>query len=145
MSPATATRSRSRYTRIWAAAKSLGLSNDDVHDILDREFQKESLKDLTDKQVDRFGTLLWDMNSGRQPNPRAKKRTDEGGRSDNIKQRRKIFMMAKVLGWNEASINQFCMTEYQISCHEWLPPKKCSNMIDAMRAIAKREGREFID
>ena len=132
---------RSRYSRIWAGAKAAGLTRDEIHDLIGRDYQKDSLTELTDLQVEQFGTMLWNMSNGRQTLPTKKKRTDEGGRKDNIGQRRKIFVLAKLIGWNEESINKFCQKEYGVSRHEWLPPQKCSNMIDAMNAIAKREGK----
>lgn len=132
-------KTKSRYSRIWAAVREMGISSDELHDVLYRDYQKSSLKELTDHQVDKLGTALWDMALGRPSGTRPWKRTDEGGRSDNANQRRKIFMLAGELGWSEASINKFAFAEYGVSRHEWLPPEQCSQMIEAMKAIVKRE------
>jgi hypothetical protein len=134
-------RPHSQFSRIWAAARELGMSSDEIHDIVGREYGKDSLKKLTARQTEKLGNLLWDMARGRPSTPRPRKRTDEGGRPDNIKQRRKIFKLAEVLGWNEDSINQFSLSEYGVSRHEWLPPDQCSNMIEAMKAIAERDSK----
>ena len=135
------TRSKSRYSRVFAGARANGISNEELHDLLEREYGKDSLKELTDRELNSLGNLLWEMSTGRRSAPSPKKRTDAGGRADNVRQRRKIFMLALAIGWDEASINKFCQTEYGIARHEWLPPGKCSNMIDAMNAIARREGK----
>jgi len=60
----------SRYSRIWSAARALGITSNELHDIVERETGKHSLKDLTDKQVDYIGTLLWNMDAGREYVPK---------------------------------------------------------------------------
>jgi hypothetical protein len=139
---AATTKTKSRYSRIWAGAREAGLSSDAVHDLVSREYGKESLKELTDKQVDRLGDLIWGMATGRTAGRRLErtsgKRTDEGGREDNVPQRRKIFKLAQELGWSEDDVNAFCFKQYGISRQEWMPPVLLSNMINALDSMAKR-------
>lgn len=84
MGTAATNQPKSRYSRIWGAARALGMDKDQVHETAYREFEVTSLTDLTDTQVARMGDLLWDIYYGRQPYPRPRKRTDEGGRADII-------------------------------------------------------------
>jgi hypothetical protein len=139
--PAT-TKTKSRYSRIWAGAREAGLSSDAVHDLVSREFGKESLKELTDKQVDQLGNLIWDIGTGRTAGRSPRKRTDAAGREDNVPQRRKIYKLAQELGWSEDQVNAFCFKHYGISRQEWLPPVNCSDMIEAFKAMAERQGKK---
>ena len=139
---ATAIQTKSRYSRIWAGAREAGLSSDAVHDLVSREFNKKSLKQLTDRQVEKLGSLLWDMGKGRTVQRSSTKRTDEGGREDNVQQRRKIYMLAQELGWSEDDVNRFCLSKYGVARQEWLPPDKCSEMIEALKAMGSRAGKK---
>lgn len=142
MPTSTAARTKSRYSRIWSGAKVAGLSSDEVHDIVSREFKKDSLKELTDRQVEKIGNIIWDINSGRRQSYKSNKRTDEGGRTDNVLQRRRIFKLAETLGWSVNDINGFCFSQYEVSRHEWLPPSECSDMIEALKAMIRRKEKK---
>ncbi len=142
MATAAKNRPHSQYARIWAAAKALGISSDELHDITQREYQKQSLKELTDRQVASLGTLLWDMVNGRAPAPG--KRSDQGGRASTVKLRRKIYMIAQDLGWNEAAVNGFVFKQCGVSRQEWLTPAQCDSVIGAMQAMVKRKVKEQI-
>lgn len=142
MAVSAAPRTKSRYSRIWAGARAAGLSSDEVHDIVSREYKKESLTELTDRQVDKIGNTIWDMSKGRGTNYKSRKRTDEGGRDDNIPQRRKIYKLAEALNWSESDINGFCFSQYGVSRHEWLPPSQCSDMIEALKAMSDRQEKK---
>lgn len=131
---------RGRYSRIYAGKKALGISNEELHDIVQRETGKDSLTLLTDKQVGFVGSVLWDMVSGRRPvEASPSKRTDEGGKPETIRLRKKIYMLAKDLGWGADQINAFSKNKYKVDRHEWLSRRRCNDMIEALKAMVERK------
>ena len=76
---------------LWAIAKSpeLGLSDDDLHAVVYRETGKESMRKLTQGEINALARVLQNMKDGASRNAYTK-RTDTGGDPRTEKQRRKI-------------------------------------------------------
>lgn len=87
---------------LWAIAKSpeLGLSDDDLHAVVYRETRKESMKQLTQGEINTLARVLQNMKDGVNRDTR-RKRTDEGGDPRTVNLRHKIYALCDALGWND--------------------------------------------
>ena len=127
---------------LWAIAKSpeLGLSDEDLHAVVYRETGKESMKKLTQGEIDKVARVLQNMKDGVQRDTTSK-RTDEGGDPRTEKQRRKIYALTEALGWNDDNrrINGFVKRVTHVDRIEWLSIAQCKKVIEGLKAILKRE------
>ena len=119
------------------------MSEDDVHDLVYRETGKESLRKLTQGEINKVVRVLQNLKDGTQ-RPVAGKRTDEGGDPRTISQRRKIYQLCVELGWNNdpRRINAFVKRMTGVDRLEWLNPAQCEKVIEALKAMASRKRKE---
>lgn len=120
---------------LWGLARELGMTSDDLHAVVCRETGRESMKDLPQWELNDVARVLRDMRSGRGTE---RKRTDEGGDSRTVEQRRKIYQLAQQLGWGEAQVNGMSMRMFGVERQEWLGPSQCHKLIEALKAMVKR-------
>ncbi len=96
---------------LWAIAKSpeLGMSDEDLHALVYRETGKESIRALTQGQLNEVARVLQNMRDAVSGSQRAK-RTDTGGNRQTAAQRRKIYALSRALGWDDpsCSLEQLC-------------------------------------
>lgn len=127
---------------LWAIAKSpeLGLSDEDLHAVVYRETGKESMKKLTQGEINTLARILQNMKDGVQRDITSK-RTDEGGDPRTTAQRRKIYTLTEALGWNDDNrrINGFVKRVTHVDRIEWLTITQCEKVIEGLKAILKRE------
>lgn len=127
---------------LWAIAKSpeLGLSDEDLHAVVYRETGKESMKKLTQGEINTLARVLQNMKDGVQRDTTSK-RTDEGGDPRTTAQRRKIYALTEALGWNDDNrrINGFVKRVTRVDRIEWLTIAQCEKVIEGLKAILKRE------
>lgn len=127
---------------IWGIAKSPELSLDDeaLYSIIERETQKDSMRKLTQGEIDRVCRVLQQMKDG-VGKPAQRKRTDEGGNPKTERQRKKVYMLTEALGWNDddARINGFVRKMFKIDRLEWLTPAQCYKLIEALKKMAARQ------
>lgn len=131
---------------LWAIAKSpeLGLSEEDLHAVVYRETGKESMKKLSQGEINTLARVLQNMKDGVQRDT-ASKRTDEGGDPRTERQRRKIYALTEALGWNDDNrrISGFAKRITGIDRIEWLNVGQCEKVIEALKAmVARQEKRE---
>ena len=76
---------------LWAIAKSaeLGMTDDDLHALVFRETGKESIRELTQGQINDVARVLQNMKDGVSQRQKPK-RTDVGGNRQTVAQRQKI-------------------------------------------------------
>lgn len=141
---ATGGRRAPRYSikTIWGLAKcpELHLGKDELYTIVQRETGKESIKALTQAEINKVCNALSklkDATATKEP----KKRTDKGGNAVTENQRRKIFMLTGELGWNDntARVNGFVKRMFKIDRLEWLTFSQCSKLIEALKKMVERE------
>ena len=91
MAAARTGRKQPSIRTLWAIAKSpeLHMTDEDLHAVVYRETGKESIKALTQGQINEVARVLQNMKDGVSRSTRPK-RTDEGGDARTIQQRRKI-------------------------------------------------------
>jgi len=130
---------------LWAIAKSpeLALSEEDLHAVVFRETGKESMKKLTQGEINTLARVLQNMKDGVQRDTRSK-RTDEGGDARTIQQRRKIYALTESLGWNDnpQRIQGFVKRMTGVDRLEWLNVAQCEKVIEGLKAILKRQERK---
>lgn len=130
---------------LWAIAKSpeLGLTDEDLHAVAYRETGKESLKRLTQGEIDKVARVLQNMKDGVQRDTTSK-RTDEGGDPRTERQRRKIYALTEALGWNDDNrrINGFVKRVTGVDRIEWLNVAQCEKVIEGLKAILARQQKK---
>lgn len=127
---------------LWAIAKSpeLSLSDDDLHAVVYRETGKDSIRKLSQGELNTVVSILQNMKDGINRTP-GQKRTDTGGNPRTVEQRRKIYALCEELGWNNdpRRIQGFVKRVAHIDRLEWLNPEGCEKVIEGLKAILRRE------
>ena len=130
---------------LWAIAKSpeLHMDSEDLHAVVYRETGKESIKALTQGQINEVARVLQNMKDGVSRSTRTK-RTDEGGDVRTVQQRRKIYALTEQLGWNDnpQRIQGFVKRMTGVDRLEWLNVAQCEKVIEGLKAILKRQERK---
>ena len=96
MATAKAGRKQPSIRTLWAIAKSpeLCLSDEDLHAVVYRETGKESMKKLTQGEMNKVTRVLQTIKDSVSQS-RKPKRTDEGGNPKTTAQRRKIITLLR--------------------------------------------------
>lgn len=130
---------------LWAIAKSpeLHLSDEDLHAVIFRETRKESMKKLTQGEINTVARVLQNMKDSVNSDPRTK-RTDTGGDARTVQQRRKIFALTEELGWNSdpKRIQGFVKRMTGVDRLEWLNVAQCEKVIEGLKAMVARQKRK---
>lgn len=119
------------------------MTDEDLHAVVYRETGKESIKALTQGQINEVARVLQNMKDGVSRSTRPK-RTDEGGDARTIQQRRKIYALTESLGWNDnpQRIQGFVKRMTGVDRLEWLNVAQCEKVIEGLKAILKRQERK---
>ncbi len=119
------------------------MTDEDLHAVVYRETGKESIKALTQGQINEVARVLQNMKDGVSRSTRPK-RTDEGGDARTIQQRRKIYALTESLGWNDnpQRIQGFVKRMTGVDRLEWLNVTQCEKVIEGLKAILKRQERK---
>ena len=114
--------------KIFALGRDAGLGNEELHELVTAVTGSESIKDLEKSQgiqvIDRLNNLL-----GLAPN-----------RASN-KQVWQINKLAEELGWqdNPKRLRGFLESQQQVSHSKYLKPSQANDVIEALKAIKRRE------
>jgi hypothetical protein len=140
-----AARQQSSFTikTIWGLAKcpELALDKDTLYALIERETGKDSMRQLTQAEIDRVCRELGRLKSDaarEAPPDRRYRRSDEGGNPETAAMRRKIYVLAKEMGWSDNDVNALAFSIFGISRQEWLDVRQCSGLISALRRFAAR-------
>ena len=119
------------------------MTDEDLHAVVYRETGKESIKALTQGQINEVARVLQNMKDGVSRSTRPK-RTDEGGDVRTVQQRRKIYALTEQLGWNNnpQRIQGFVKRITGVDRLEWLNVAQCEKVIEGLKAILKRQERK---
>lgn len=127
---------------IWGIAKSPELALDDeaLYSVIERETGKDSMRKLTQGELDTVRRVLQNMKDSVKA-PARRKRTDTGGNPKTERQRRQIYRLTGELGWNDdnARINGFARKMFGVERLEWLTQAQCSALIEALKKMAARK------
>ena len=127
---------------IWGLAKSpeLSLDKDTLYTIIERETAKTSMRQLDKSEIAQVCRVLIRMkDTTTRETPPMRRRSDQGGNPQSIAMRRKIYIMAKELGWNDDSVNGLAFKIFGISRQEWLSTQQCSGLIAALGKMAAKQ------
>lgn len=142
MAAARTGRKQPSIRTLWAIAKSpeLHMTDEDLHAVVYRETRKESMKKLTQGEINTVARVLQNMKDSVSGSTRTK-RTDVGGDARTIQQRRKIYTLTESLGWNDnpQRIQGFVKRMTGVDRLEWLNVAQCEKVIEGLKAILKRQ------
>ena len=142
MAAAKTGRKQPSIRTLWAIAKSpeLCLSEEDLHAVVYRATGKDSMKKLTQGEINKVTRVLQNIKDSVSQSTKPK-RTDEGGNPKTAAQRRKIYALCEELGWNDdpKRIQGFVKRMTHIDRLEWLNNEQCEKVIEGLKAMLKRE------
>lgn len=124
---------------LWGLAKSqeLQLTDDELHLVVQAQTGKSSMKDLTESERRRVAYVLGQMKesaSGKKKKPVSM----VSNATDN--QRRKIYVLARELGWDDPKrLTGFVKKMFRVDRVEWLDYQQCSNLIEALKSMVERQ------
>ena len=122
---------------IWGIAKSpeLNLSSEDLHAIVTVQTGKDSMRKLTKKEIARVAYVLGQM-----------KDSAKGGRTAHVRtpsvtdnQMKKLRRLCGDAGWEDKRLNGLARHMFQVETVQWLNYQQMSKLIEAVKAITKRE------
>lgn len=123
---------------LWGLAKSpeLQMDGEELHLVVMAQTGKESMRSLTPKEIKRVAFVLGQMKES----VKGKKRLNAPGNIGTENQRKKIYILAKELGWdNPARVNGLCRKMFRVDRIEWLDYMQCSDLIEALKAMIRRK------
>ena len=127
---------------IWGIAKSpeLLMSKEDLYSIMYRETGKDSMRELTQEEINKVCSALSVMKDSVKGKDKSK-RTDTGGNAITKAKRQKIYKLTEELGWNDnnARINGFVKRMFKLERLEWLSSQQCSRLIEMLKSMVERE------
>lgn len=131
---------------LWGTAKSpeLKLTDEELHLIVEQKTGKASIRELNKGEIVKVCNYLYELKHNVKKN-RKEYRKPGTGNEATVNQRKKIWKLAEEIGWNQARVNGLCKRMFRIEVVEWLNYRQCSDLIEAMKAIASRVRKESGD
>lgn len=125
-----------KYGAIYAIAKSpqLGMTDEELHLLVGRMTGKDSLKELTSRELMDLTTKLQEMRDSASGKKDKRNFTRRGNRATE-RQRRKMYMLMKELGWNDKRVRGFARKMVGTETIEWLNHEQCAILIEGMKKL----------
>lgn len=117
------------------------MTDEDLHAVVYRETRKESMKKLTQGEINTVARVLQNMKDSASGGAHTK-RTDEGGNAGTVELRRKIYMLMRELGWCPAQVDALAKRMFRVERQEWLDRRQCVKLVEALKAMAERKEAE---
>ena len=127
--------------QIWGIAKSpeLRLTDEELHVLVEGQTGKSSIKDLNKREMQTVIRVL----TGMKVSAKRTGRKGRGGNPATENQRKKIYKLTQELGWDKPSrLSGMCRRMFGVGAVEWLDYSQCSKLIEALKAMVKRQERE---
>ena len=138
--------SKEQIKNIWGFSKDVGIDKDNLYCMIDRISKKDSMRKMTKLQANK---LIRELITIKDKNKKSKKsytqkRTDTGGNKTTQLQRKKIYSLTAILGWNDNNnrINGFVKRMFKVDRIEWLSEDDCSKLIEILKQMIIRQGKE---
>lgn len=130
-----------KYGAIYAIAKSpqLGMTDEELHLLVGGMTGKDSLKELTPRELMDLTTKLQEMRDSASGKKDKRNFTHKGNRATE-RQRRKMYMLMKELGWNDKRVRGFARKMVGTETIEWLNHEQCSILIEGMKKLIEAGG-----
>ena len=100
---------------------------------------KDSLKDLTKRELMDLTTKLQEMRDSASGKKDKRNFTCRGNRATE-RQRRKMYMLMKELGWNDKRVRGFARKMVGTETIEWLNHEQCAILIEGMKKLIEAGG-----
>lgn len=125
-----------KYGAIYAIAKSpqLGMTDEELHLLVGGMTGKDSLKELTSRELMDLTTKLQEMRDSAYGKKDKRNFTRRGNRATE-RQRRKMYMLMKELGWNDKRVRGFARKMVGTETIEWLNHEQCAILIEGMKKL----------
>lgn len=130
-----------KYGAIYAIAKSpqLGMTDEELHLLVGGMTGKDSLKELTTRELMDLTTKLQEMRDSASGKKDKRNFTRKGNRATE-RQRRKMYMLMKDLGWNDKRVRGFARKMVGTETIEWLNHEQCAILIEGMKKLIEAGG-----
>ena len=125
-----------KYGAIYAIAKSpqLGMTDEELHLLVGGMTGKDSLKELTKRELMDLTTKLQEMRDSASGKKDKRNFTRRGNRATE-RQRRKMYMLMKELGWTDKRVRGFARKMVGTETIEWLNHEQCAILIEGMKKL----------
>ena len=125
-----------KYGAIYAIAKSpqLGMTDEELHLLVGGMTGKDSLKELTPRELMDLTTKLQEMRDSASGKKDKRNFTRRGNRATE-RQRRKMYMLMKELGWTDKRVRGFARKMVGTETIEWLNHEQCAILIEGMKKL----------
>ena len=137
--------SKEQIKNIWGFSKDVGVDKDNLYCMIERISKKDSMRKMTKMQANRLIRELIVMkdNNKKVKNRSSKRRTDTGGNKNTQLQRKKIYSLTAILGWNDNNnrINGFVKRMFKVDTIEWLSEDDCSKLIEILKKMIIQQGK----
>ena len=137
--------------QLWGIAKSpeLNMSDEELHLLVERETGKTSMKELTAKEKSRMLYVLIKLKDPKASQDKGKRERYDAymrrGSAETEEQRKKIYMTALELGWDdegiERSLRSMCRRMFSVADVSFLNYRQCSALIEALKSMKQRKER----
>lgn len=127
--------------KIFAECRALGIDDELRREIVQNVTGKTSMKELTSFEASRVIERLCGKS---ETGYKRRVRTDEGGDPRTVNMRRKIYKLEGDLGWqdNPNRLKGHMKKMRIYSEVNFLTPHQCFQLIESLKAVAKRQGIE---
>ena len=129
---AVAAKTPNQNRAIWGMAGRIGLEVEELRDLVERETGQRRISTLSKSQA---GAVI-DALMGLSGDPRSPRR------DANRASTRQVYMIrniARGMGWGEGRLTGFLEKRWGASRPEWLRPDQAWKVIEALKAMVKRE------
>ena len=138
--------SKEQIKNIWGFSKDVGVDKDNLYCMIERISKKDSMRKMTKMQANRLirELIVLKDNNKKVKNRSSKRRTDTGGNKNTQLQRKKIYSLTAILGWNDNNnrINGFVKRMFKVDRIEWLSEDDCIKLIEILKKMIIRQGKE---
>ena len=138
--------SKEQIKNIWGFSKDVGVDKDNLYCMIERISKKDSRRKMTKLQANKLirELIVLKDNNKKVKNRSSKRRTDTGGNKNTQLQRKKIYSLTAILGWNDNNnrINGFVKRMFKVDRIEWLSEDDCSKLIEILKKMIIRQGKE---
>ncbi|MCM1220441.1 MAG: regulatory protein GemA [Lachnospiraceae bacterium] len=126
---------------IYAIAKSpqLHMTNEEIHLLVAGMTGKDSLRELSQNELTAVSERLQNMKDGAGDDRRREKNFTGRGNRSTERQRRKMYMLMRELGWNDARVRGLALKMLGTKTIEWMSREQCSALIEGMKQILERQ------
>lgn len=127
-----------RYAAVYAMAKKAEMTDDDLHKLVGIVTEKKSLKELDDCELTAVTERLRMVKDDKR-RVRKDGNFTHGGNPVTEKQRKKIYMLMKTMGWDWNRVSGLARKLFDTDAVEWLSHAQCSDLIEALKDIGARQ------